>query len=144
MFGFFRKKQPERNPAVEAGAVLKILGFDLLPYGVGVAVASHLSGYSPHESASLIASTTLALEIQNANNDIIALMMIAVHALEVTRRLAAFAKQGLMREEIFENDRIALLGLIATDADQKSWVDRLLSDPVAGKERLAKSRIKYS
>lgn len=143
MFGFFRKTRPERNPASETEAILKALGFDLLPYGAGVAIASHLSGYSPHESASLIASTTLALEIRNANNDIVVLMKVAVHATAVSRRLASFAQQGLIRKDVFENDMLAILGLITIDADQKKWVDRLLSEPVAGKERLANSRISY-
>jgi hypothetical protein len=143
MFGFFRKKRPEQNPASESAAILKALGFDLLPYGAGVAIASHFSGYSPHESASLIASTTLALEIRNANNNVMVLMMVAAHATAVSRRLAGFAQQGLMRKDIFDNDMQALLGLITIDADQKKWVDRLLSDPVAGKERLANSRISY-
>ncbi|ERP67399.1 hypothetical protein VCHC36A1_3711 [Vibrio cholerae HC-36A1] len=43
----------------------------------------------------------------------------------------------------WENDSTAVYRIITIDNQQLEWVENILNDPVAGKERLATSRIEY-
>ncbi len=146
MFGLFKKKRPqqETNPAVVVGEILRPLGFELLPYGVGVVIASSMSGYSMHETVSLIAITTLAREVKEADGDIVRLMGLTVYGTALAKRLAVFKDQGLIHPTQWQVDANALLGVCHVNAEQMGWVDKVLSDPVAGKEPLAKVTINYA
>jgi hypothetical protein len=147
MFGrLFRRKSPkqEANPADLAEDVLAPLGFKLRPYGVGVVIATTVSGYSVHEAVSLVALVTLAREADEADHDPIRLMGLMMFGSLVTRELAAIAKKGLIRPEVWRHDLEALLGVCQVDAQQEKWIKKVLSDPIAGKERLADVTINYA
>lgn len=140
MFGFFRRKKPASQPSQAdiTTEALRTMGFQLSAYGVGTVVASNMSGYSPHETASMVALMTIARDVREAGSDIFVLMLIATHATEVIKMLHAFKTQGLMREEIWANDVNALKNIVYVEAQSAEWIEKVLSgDPIAGKERLA-------
>jgi hypothetical protein len=47
-----------------------------------------------------------------------------------------------MQPALWENDARAIVGIITVDEQQEAWLSRVLSDPVAAEDRLARSRIR--
>jgi len=47
---------------------------------------------------------------------------------------------GYLREDIWRNDATAIANFIHSGPDTDEWIDKVLSDPVGGKETVAKSR----
>lgn len=144
MFGFFRSKKPanDSSPAGIATEALRVMGFKLTPYGIGMVVASGMSGYSPHETASMVALMTFAWDIRESRNDVAIMMKVAVHGVEVIKILHQFKEQGLLKEDIWENDVNAIKNIINPSSQTKEWVAKVLDgDPIAGKERLAKRTV---
>lgn len=141
MFDFFRRKKSPSDASPEgiATEALRVMGFKLSNYGVGVMVASHMSGYSPHETASMIALMTFARDIRESQNDAAVFIKVAAHATEVIKMLNQFREQGLIKEEVWENDVNAIKSIAYVGPQTMEWVAKVLdSDPIAGKERLAK------
>lgn len=144
MFGIFKKKNNISNPLEEVEAHLKIMGYNLLPYGAAVALADIKNGYNSVEAASLIAVTTMALDIKEAGDDILSLMAFLPHGLALLKVLKKYKENNQMHPTQWQNDSAAVWHIVNVDEKQLEWVDKILSDPVAGKERLAVSRIDYT
>jgi hypothetical protein len=142
MFGFLKKKKP-KNDLDAVAYHLQIMGYDLLPYGAGVAQAELSSGYNAVETASHIAFTTLALDVKEAGDDIMALAAFMPHGKALLELLKEYKDKKLMNPTQWDNDARAVYHIISVDENQLEWIDKILSDPIAGKERLAKSRIDY-
>lgn len=128
----------------EVAACLRELGYDLTPYGTGLALLEVASGYSAAETASHIALTTLAGDIEQAGLHISNLMAFVPHAKAMMQVLAEFRDAGKMREQLFQNDANAILRVATIDSKNREWLRKVLSDPIATKEPVAKSRIKYN
>lgn len=142
MFGFLKKKKPKDN--LESVIYhLQMMGYDLLPYGAGVAQAELSSGYNAVETASHIALTTMALDIKESGDDIIALAAFIPHAKALLELLKKYKEKKLMNPTQWDNDARAIYHIATVDENQLEWIEKVLSDPIAGKERLAKSRIDY-
>jgi len=47
---------------------------------------------------------------------------------------------GYIREDIWRNDATAIAIIINPSPDTDEWIDKVLSDPVSGKEAVATSR----
>lgn len=137
------KSTPVDLDSVEEYA--KYLGYDLTRYGLGVACLSLKSGYSQLETASRLALVTLAWDVKEAGTDIVTLIAFVPHARSMVDILTQYQKQhpGLMREELFKNDALAMLKVVMVDQDQRAWIERVLSDPTIASERVANSRIDY-
>lgn len=135
------KSSPDELKQVEVN--LKQLGYDPTFYGLGVAQLSLESGYSPAETASHLALVTLAMDANEAGNDIERLIALVPHARAMIDVLTELKNADLIREDIFKNDGRAILGVVIVEKDQPAWVERVLSDPVIAKERVATSRINY-
>jgi hypothetical protein len=71
--------------------VLKELGYDMTPYGAGVALVSAGSGYSHAETASYLALATLALDAKEGENDVIKTMQLLSHARAMVSRAVQFS-----------------------------------------------------
>lgn len=122
---------------------LEELGYDITPYGASVALMSVESGYSHAETASHLALATLARDAKEAENDIMKTIQLLGHAREMLPILVQYQDRGLMRQELYQNDGRAMIGVAMMDEEQRSWIERVLSDPVVSKERVARSRINY-
>jgi hypothetical protein len=70
-------------------------------------------------------------------------MKIAAHGGALIPTLTRFKDHKLMREAIWRNDSRAILGAISVNAEQRGWIEKVLSDPIAGKERMANSLMDY-
>lgn len=140
MFGFFKKK-PSVNSIEEVSIHLAHMGYSLLPYGVGVAQLELMSGYNAIETASHIALTTLALDVRNAGNDIVALTAFVPHGMALLEVLKNFKDNGKINPTQWANDANAIFHIVHVDQNQEEWIKKILSDPIAGKERLAISNI---
>lgn len=132
------------GPLDAVAAHLQIMGYDLTPYGAGVALLEIESGYNSVEVASHIALTTLALDIKEAGNNIITLIFYVPHARALLRVLKDYMNKGMMHPTQWQNDANVILRISTVDAHQEEWIETVLSDPVTGKARLANSRIDYS
>lgn len=144
MFGFFRKKKApaDTSPASITAGVLSTMGFALTENGVGIVVLSNMSGYSPHETASVVALMTIARDVKEAGNDVMQRMKIATHSTEVIKMLHQFTSHGLIREDLYSNDVNAIKNIAYMEKQNDEWVERVLSsDPIAGKERLARRTV---
>lgn len=131
----------ERLAAVEA--LLGQLGFDLTPYGAGVAQLSLGSGFSNAETASHIALATVARDVRESSHDLDGIMYIAIHARSMLAALERFHTDGLMRSAFVKNDGRALIKVAIPSPEQAEWIDRVLSDEVVAKERMATSISNY-
>jgi hypothetical protein len=123
---------------------LSELGYDITTYGGGVALLSLESGYSPWESASHLALSTLALDSKKAGKDIFRSLALLIHARTMVDVLSEVKDAGLMREEIFKSDARAMLKVATPENDQATWIARVLNDPIVSKDRVASSRIDYA
>jgi hypothetical protein len=147
MFGSWLKRRAQLKSVREATAVgehLKIMGYDLTGYGAAVALLEVQSGYSAVETASHIALTTMALDIKSAEQDLERLMRIHSHAMALLKVLKEYRDKKMMRDSMCQNDATAVYHIATIDGQQGDWIDKILSDPIAGKERLANSRITYA
>lgn len=122
---------------------LRQMGYDLLPYGFAVAQLELESGYNAVETASHIAHTTIALDVKEAGEDIMELMAFVPHGMALLEVLKKHKDKGQMNPTQWANDAQAVFQVIQVDENQIEWIDKILSDPIAGKERLAVSRINY-
>lgn len=133
----------DANPIDLVSKYLKVMGYDLTPYGAGVALLEVQSGYSEVEAASHIALTTMALDIKTVGTDIVKLVSFVPHAHALLEVLKSYKDQNMMNPAQWQNDTNAILRISSIDEHQEEWLGKVLSDPIAGKERLAISRIKY-
>lgn len=131
------------NPISRVAAHLRIMGYDLTPYGAVVALLEFESGYNEVETASHIAHTTLALDVREAGTDILKLAAFMPHGMALLEVLKNYKDRGMMRESQWQNDSTAVFRIINVDQHQEEWIAKILSDPIAGKQRLATSRITY-
>lgn len=131
------------NDIEKVQTTLKQLGYDLTEYGAGVALLSLESGYNDVETASHFALATLALDAKEAGRDILKLGALVPHASAMTDILSDYKNSGLMRQELFQNDARAMMKVVVPDKERLSWIERVLSDPIISKKRVAVSRINY-
>ena len=120
---------------------LKVMGYKLTSYGAGVALLGMNSGYNEVETASQIALTTMALDINNAGSDIVQLASFVPHAHALLEILRNYKDSGMMHPTQWKNDTNAIFRICTVDKYQKEWVEKILSDPIAGRNRLAFSLI---
>jgi hypothetical protein len=141
MFDFLRRsrrsKQPDVDGVGEVRKHLRVMGYELTPYGTGVALLSIKSGYNPVEVASHIAHVTLALDVREAWRDPDELERLALRGMALLEILKKHKDSGAMPPTQWKNDARAVMGIIMVNQEQEGWVERVLGDPVAGKERLA-------
>lgn len=133
--------QDEANNRIEAVEVhLKKMGYELTPYGVGLAFLELESGYNAVETASHISLTTLARDVREAGTNIKELVSFLPHSMHLLAILKDYKDQGMMHPTQWQNDATAIWHVSTVDERQAEWIDRILSDPIAGKERLATRR----
>jgi hypothetical protein len=146
MLGLFRRRkreQPSSDPLDQVAAHLEAMGYKLTPYGAGVALLGTESGYSVVETASHIALATMARDIKEAGTNVAKLIAFMPHAGAILELLKEYRDAGMMHPTQWQNDANAFYRIMKIDEHQKEWVAQILSDPVAGKERLATRCIKY-
>lgn len=119
------------------------LGFHLTQYGVGVATLNLQSGYSDAETASHIALVTIARDIRELGPDVRALMAITGHVSGMLHVLKGYKDKGLIQEKLLQNDVLALIKIANPSPDSEQWINEILSDEVAAKERCANSIQNY-
>lgn len=129
------------NPIGAVEVHLKKMGYELTPYGVGLALIELKSGYNAVETASHISLTTLARDLREAGTNIKKLASLLPQTMHLLAVLKEYKDQGMMHPTQWQNDATAIWHVSAVDEHQEEWIDRILSDPIAGKERLATSRI---
>lgn len=141
-----RKPRPEWLDPDDISTVrdlLAQLGFELTMYGVGAAVLSLQSGYGDAETASYLALATVARDVRERGHDLDDTMRIAVHVRTMLTVLRQFHANGLMSEKFLNNDAQALTKIAIPSPEQKEWIDRILSDEVVAKQRVAEPTSNY-
>ena len=149
MFGFLKRKlragaqeaEPDKsNIFSDISPFLNEMGYELTPYGMGVVFLELNSGYSLAETASHIALSTLARDVKEAGDDVQKLMMFVPHAISILEIIKGYRDQGIMHPTQWQNDANAIWHVGNIDEHQLEWVERILSDEVIGKERVANRR----
>lgn len=125
-------------------AALYRLGYKINFYGIGITRFSFVSGYSPCETASHLALSTLALDIKEGFPDIRKMMRPVPNASAMFHILVDFKNAGLMREELVENDARAIFHVITPGKHQLTWISQVLSDPLIAQNRVANLRNDFS
>lgn len=146
MFGIFKRpvrNEPESDPVARVKAHLAAMGYELTPYGAMVALLECKSGYSEAEAASHIALTTMARDIKEAPLDARWSARLAIHARILLDMLKEYKDSGLMHPAQWQNDSTAFWRIVVVDEHQHEWIDKILFEPVTGKERLATCTIDY-
>lgn len=136
-----KKADASSEDLSEISTYLRVMGYDLTNYGAGVALAERASGYSKAEVASHIAHVTLALDVKEAGSDPLRLTRLAAHGRALLDVLKSYKDDGLMHPTQWQNDSRAVIGIATVNKEQLEWIEKVLSDPIAGKCRLATSRI---
>lgn len=85
----------------------------------------------------------MALDVKNTGDDALALTAFIPHAKALLEILKNYKDKKMMNPTQWENDARAVFHLATVDENQLEWISKILSDPIAGKERLATSRIDY-
>ncbi len=129
------------NPITAVAVHLEAMGYELEPYGVGLAFIEMESGYNAVETASHIALTTLARDVREAGTNIIKLMSFVPQAMHLLAVLKDYKDQDMMHPTQWQNDANAIWHVVNVNEHQEEWIEKVLSDPIAGKERLAIRRI---
>jgi hypothetical protein len=141
MFEFLRRARRSKNSGAETLAEvakhLRVMGYVPTPYGTGVAILSLKSGYNPVEVASHMAHVTLALEVREAGDDFDKLQLLFFRGMALLEILKEYKDAGAMHPTQWQNDAMAVMGIVTVNDEQEKWLARVLNDPVAGKERLA-------
>ena len=57
--------------------------------------------------------------------------------------IAGGKDQKMMNPRQWDNDVNAIVRISTVDKHQEEWLEKILSDPIAGKERLAYRKIDY-
>ena len=150
MFGF-RKRQLKSNSQKvgvdksdflnQISAYLDDMGYEITVYGMAVALLELESGYSAAEAASHIVLSTLARDVKEAGYDFETLAMFYPHAISILKIIQNYREQGIMHPTQWQNDANAIWRVINIDEHQLEWVERILSDDVIGKKRVANRRI---
>lgn len=122
--------------------IAQYLGLRLTPYGAGVALLSVQSGYSSAETASHLAVVTLARDVQESGENLDAILRFSSLGMEILKWMKALKDKNAVREEIWRNDATAVGKIMIPSAETLPWIDKVLSDPVDGAERLANFQIK--
>lgn len=136
-------QQVDDNPIAGVEIHLKSMGYDLTPYGAGVALLELESGYNAVETASHISLTSLAFDVRKAGTDIERLMHFASHSMAILDVLKVYQDKRMMNPTQWQHDTNAIRRVSTVDEHQEEWIEKILSDPIAGKERLATSRVDY-
>lgn len=143
MFDFFRAKKKVMGASEHPQAIARVslhvesMGYTLTDAGAAVALLECMNGYSEYQAASHIAHVTLARDAQEAGDDLMKLVQLPLHARHILAVLNRFKAAGVMSDEHCQQDAHAALRLSTLDQYQAEWIAKVLSDPIAGKERLA-------
>lgn len=153
MFEWLKRSQQSGEPSEEqkwsaelrhVEFHLEMMGYNLLPTGAAVSLAELVSGYNAVETASHIAHTTLARDVSEAGSDITILAALHAHGRLLLDVLKEYKDDGRMHPTQRQNDSLAVYRLVTIDDQQQKWIRDILADPIAGKERIAVSRLDYS
>lgn len=128
---------------VEVDDKMLELGFILSKYGTAVALLSRQSGYSAAETASHLALATIARDIREEPNNLDMTLAIANQAREMLQVLKRFVEDGDMRANFFKNDGLALVKIATPGPEQHEWLNRVLSDEIVARDRVASHEINY-
>ncbi len=142
MFGIFKKKKPELENKFEAVKVyIEKMGYELLPSGVEVALLGLISDYSPIETASHIAYTTLALDMRETKWHASKMMLLMPQGQLLLAVLKECKDKKIMTTAQWQKHSMAVWSILNIAEHHQVSIDEILSDPITGKERLAESQI---
>ena len=116
---------------------LKRMGYELTHYGNETALAELFSDYNEAETASHIALATMALDIKETELSVSKLMSFVPQVGVVLKILKYFKIKGMMRPALFKKDSNAFGQICTINEHQEGWINKVLGDPISGKERLA-------
>jgi hypothetical protein len=139
------KSSQTKSSSADLDNVEKILiqlGYDISPYGVGVALLGLESDYSAAETASHLALVTLAQDC-SSTSDISILLALFTHSMAMIKILSEYRTAGQIRNELYDNDVTAMAKVAYVDEHQIGWIKKVLSDPLIQNDRVAKTRINY-
>lgn len=142
MFGWFKKRDKSLDRLARVQKLLKAMGFEITPHGVAAALISMESSYSEADTAAGIAIATFARSMKAADNFLLQ-MAINIHAIEVYKFLSQLREQGALHPTQWQNDSQALRGVTSPSEHQAEWIEKVLSDPLLGKEPVAISTVNY-
>lgn len=142
------KQDPElsKSPTVEAEVaniialaevqkISKDLGYRITEYGATIASLAIESGLSTAETALHLALLTIARDAKNANaSQMVSMAEDGFETLKVIRNLK---DQGLIRQEIWENDTKAIGKIIFPSAETEQWINKIQGSTDGGKEAVA-------
>lgn len=119
---------------------LRSLGFELTDYGAKFInnFNNFLSG-NGFQKAINIGISTIALDVYETKHDIVACLLIAENVKEILDVLKHAKNCNLLTEEEWKHYTSTLWAMVNVGMDSDKLVEKLLSDPVIGKKRLAKN-----
>ena len=118
----------------------KHLGLDLTPYGVGAALLSIASDYSPAETASHFAVVTIARDMKLALHDTEKILSVAICGAAMLEVLREWKDENFVRESFWRNDTNAIGNIIIPGPETENWINRVLRDTFVS-EAVATNRV---
>ncbi len=124
----------------EVTALVKHMGYDLTPFGVGVALASLASGYSRAETASHLTVVSFARDVKDAEAEAVLTQLPFVGA-AIIEVLGKLYEEGDFRRDLWENDAKAIAQMMLNKTGRDELIEKVLSDEMSLRGVFATSRL---
>lgn len=132
-----KRTQPTTSDLIfEVKKLVEQFGYELTPYGIGVALLSIERGYSAAETASHVILVTIARDAksvyQTPNTEATtSLNQFGRFALETMNVLK---DAGHIRSNVWKNDTTAIEKIMSPSPETSNWIEKVLSNPLVAKE----------
>lgn len=138
MFDFL-KKAASSSPIDQLRLHLKKMAYELTDDGLKLAEQKLGEQMEPVSLAVRIAYTTMAYDLNQTGAGDTALLRFRPQAADILNLLQEYKQHDLLSETDWQTAQEMIIAINAINAQQQATVEQVLSDPLFGSQRLARS-----
>ena len=135
----FLKKNASSTPIEQLKAHLKKMAYELTDYGLELAEKSLSDNEDPVSLSIRIAYTTMAFDLNQTGAGDTALLRFRPQAADTLHLLEEYKQHDLLSETEWQTAQDIIIAINAINAQQQATIEQVLSDPLFGSQRLARS-----
>lgn len=138
MFDFL-KKHANASPIEQLRQHLKKMAYELTDDGQQLAQQKLNEGLDPVSLSVRIAYTTMAYDLSQTGAAATALLRFRPQAADILNILQEYKQHDLLSEADWQEAQALIIAISAINEQQEATVKKVLSDPMFGGQRLARS-----
>lgn len=138
MFDFL-KKHANTSPIEQVKLHLKKMAYELTEYGQELVQQKLEEGIDPVLLSIRIAYTTMAYDLSQTGAAATALLRFRPQATDILNILQEYKQHELLSESDWLESQTLIIAISAINEQQEATVKQVLSDPLFGEQRLARS-----